>query len=244
MAEFPLDPGPPVPGATRSLCIAPCGGGDTMRHGTQRRCPGAARTGAGGAVRPGGRPKAPAAQAPSPRVAVVYLGEGGGERRGRVPPSGDLIAGSGERTSGSGPQPAAGGPRNGAGATEQRGEAPGVTDRAFSCPAAGASGWKPPVCTAREGRLGPEILRERDFQGDLEEPLRGAERGPALRLRQGGGCPLPLTLFSRVARSGFPRGGLSTSRLRVTAPPILFQTQVQQPGGSLPLMDSAEKGHP
>lgn len=51
---------------------------------------------------------------------------------------------------------------------------------------AGASGWKPSVCGAREGRLGPEILRERDFQGDLEKPLCGAERRPALRLREGG----------------------------------------------------------
>ncbi|XP_029801640.1 uncharacterized protein LOC115297590 [Suricata suricatta] len=63
----------------------------------------------------------------------------------------------------------------------------------------GASGWKPSVRTAREGRLGPEILRERDFQGDLEKPLCGAEGGPAVHLREGGRCPLPpLDLFSQT----------------------------------------------
>lgn len=57
-----------------------------------------------------------------------------------------------------------------------------LSARPSLAPGAGASGWKSSVCTAREGRLGPEILRERDFQGDLEKPLCGAERGPALHL--------------------------------------------------------------
>lgn len=69
-------------------------------------------------------------------------------------------------------------------------------------PRAGASGWKPSVCGAREGRLGPEILRERDFQGDLEKPLCGAERRPALRLREGGRRP-PL----REPSGPCPHGG-------------------------------------
>lgn len=39
---------------------------------------------------------------------------------------------------------------------------------------------------AREGGLDPEVLRSRDLQGALEEPLRGAERRPPLHLGQGG----------------------------------------------------------
>lgn len=96
---------------------------------------------------------------------------------------------------------------------------------------AGASGWKPSFRGAREGRLGSEILRERHFQGDLEKPLCGAQRRPALHLREGGRRPCPSRPRPRGGSfSGLPR--LPLCKFRGRKSPV--STEKSHPRVTLP----------
>jgi len=57
----------------------------------------------------------------------------------------------------------------------------------LSCRVSGCSGLRSTGGpAAREGGLDPEVLRSRDFQGAVEEPLRDPERRPSLHFGQGG----------------------------------------------------------
>lgn len=56
----------------------------------------------------------------------------------------------------------------------------------FPVSCSGFAGHVAAAHSARKGRLDPKVLRQRDLQRDLEEPLRGSERRSAVHLWEGG----------------------------------------------------------